>query len=504
MFTAIILISKKHDILTFGTRHLPGFSLRIYSAISTQQAKKLDNEAQTMIQTTSLKQKAIQLMHILFPILVSQIALSAITFFDTNMSGKFGTADLAGVAIGTSLWIPIQTGLSGILIGITPIVSHLMGSRKEKEVAYQVMQGLWLSLIVSILVLLIGFIALSPILDFMNLEVAVRDIAFRFLGAISFGVIPLFGYTVLRSCIDALGQTRVSMFITLIALPVNVGLNYLLIYGHFGFPRLGGVGAGVASAITYWVIFAIALLFIYRSEPFVSLQLFRKFYSISLRSFKDLLKIGVPIGFSIFFETAVFSAVTLLMSRFDTMTIAAHQAAINFASTLYMIPLSICMSLTILVGYETGSGRLKDARQYGIMGIGLAAVLSLATALVLFFAGDHVAGLYSDDPNVVSLIQHFLIYAIFFQISDAIATPTQGVLRGYKDVVPAFVICFAAYWVVGLPTGYLLATYTDLEAYGYWIGLITGLAIGAILLMSRLVKVQRRYAAKYVEGQLQT
>ncbi|MEK3876730.1 MATE family efflux transporter [Paenibacillus sp. FSL M7-0420] len=447
-----------------------------------------------MKQTTSIKQKAGQFLHILLPILITQIALSAITFFDTNMSGKFGTNDLAGVAIGTSLWIPIQTGLSGILMGITPIVSHLLGSKRGKDVANQVMQGIWLSLIVSVLVLILGSLALTPILNFMNLEPAVRDIAFRFLGAISFGIIPLFGYTVVRSCIDALGQTRVSMFITLIALPVNVGLNYLLIFGNFGFPRLGGVGAGVASAITYWVIFLIALIFVYRAEPFRNLQIFRKFHAVSLVSLKELLKIGVPIGFSIFFETAVFSAVTLLMSRFDTITIAAHQAAINFASTLYMIPLSICMSLTILVGFESGSGRLKDARQYGIMGIATAAVLSLLTALVLLFAGNHVAGLYSDDHEVISLIQHFLIYAIFFQISDAIATPTQGVLRGYKDVNPAFVICFIAYWVIGLPVGYVLATYTELGAYGYWIGLITGLGIGAILLLTRLVRVQRRFA----------
>lgn len=447
--------------------------------------------------TTSLGQKAIQFLHILFPILVTQIALSAIAFFDMNMSGRFGTADLAGVAIGTSLWIPVQTGLNGILIGLTPIVSQLLGKKREGEVAYKVMQGIWLSLIVSVFVLVLGALLLGPVLHFMNLEPAVRRIALRFLIAISFGVLPLFGYTVLRSCIDATGQTRVSMFITLIALPVNVGLNYLLIYGNLGFPRLGGVGAGVASAITYWVIFGAGLLFIFRAEPFRSLRILRKFHAFSPAAIKEQLAIGIPIGFSIFFETAVFSTVTLLMSRFDTVTIAAHQAAINFASTLYMIPLSICMSLTILVGFETGAGRLKDARQYSVLGIGSAAALSLATALVLLFAGKHVAGIYSTDPDVIRLIQHFLIYAIFFQISDAIATPTQGVLRGYKDVNPAFIICFVAYWVIGLPVGFVLAEYTDLGAYGYWIGLITGLAIGAVLLLSRLVKVQRRYTAEY-------
>ncbi|WP_151736117.1 MATE family efflux transporter ['Paenibacillus yunnanensis' Narsing Rao et al. 2020] len=450
-----------------------------------------------MKQTETMKQKAVQFLHILFPILITQIALSAIAFFDTNMSGKHGTNDLAGVAIGTSLWSPVQTGLSGILMGITPIVSHLLGSRSKEKVAYQVTQGLWLSLIISLIVIGAGSLILSPVLDFMNLEPQVRDIAFRFLCAIGAGIIPLFGYTVVRSTIDALGQTRISMLITLIALPVNVGLNYLLIYGKFGFPELGGVGAGVASAITYWVIFAIALLIVFRAEPFRSLRLFREFFWLSPKSLKELLKIGVPIGFSIFFETAVFAAVTLLMSRFDTVTIAAHQAAINFASTLYMIPLSICMTLTILVGFENGSGRLKDARQYSVMGISLAVSLSMVTALVLLFAGNSVAGLYSDEPEVIALIQHFLIYAIFFQISDAVATPTQGVLRGYRDVNPAFIICFVAYWVIGLPTGYVLATHTGMGAYGYWVGLITGLAIGAVLLLIRLVRVQRRFAKEY-------
>ena len=137
------------------------------------------------------------------------------------------------------------------------------------------------------------------------------------------------------------------------------------------------------------------------------------------------IKIGVPIGFSIFLETAVFAAVTLLMSSFDTATIAAHQAALNFATTLYMLPLSICMSLTILVGFEAGSGRMKDAWKYAKLGIGTAVILSLITAVVLFMAGRQVAGLYSNEPEVVALIQHFLLFAIFFQISDAIATPTQ-------------------------------------------------------------------------------
>ena len=311
---------------------------------------------------------------------------------------------------------------------------------------------------------------------------------------LSIGIIPLFAYTVLRSFIDALGQTRISMAITFMMFPINVGLNYLLIFGKWGFPRLGGAGAGLATGITYWCVLFIAIWFVKRQEPFRSFQLIKNMPKISLKVWKELLKIGVPIGFATFFETAIFAAVTILMSQFDTITIAAHQAAINFASTLYMIPLSICMALTILVGFEKGAGRMKDARQYAVMGVSLAVALSLLTAVILIVAGEHVAGIYSNEANVIELIQQFLVYAIFFQISDAIATPVQGVLRGYKDVNPAFVITFIAYWVIGLPVGYILANYTEWGPFGYWIGLITGLAAGAILLLRRWHQLQRQFS----------
>ncbi|OAB39884.1 MATE family efflux transporter [Paenibacillus macquariensis subsp. defensor] len=443
--------------------------------------------------TSTIREKFKQFLVILLPILITQIALSAITFFDTNMSGKSSSVDLAGVAIGSSLWIPIQVGLSGILMGLTPIVSQLIGNNQKNKVSYQVIQALWLSLILAIIVLIVGGIVISPILNAMSLESNVRQIAHQFLLGISIGIIPLFGYMVLRSLIDALGETRTSMMITLMSLPINITLNYLLIFGKFGFPRLGGAGAGIASGITYWCIFLIAIWFVHRRQQFAVLGIFQKFYKISLKAWKELLKIGLPIGFSVFFETAVFAAVTLLMSQFNTATIAAHQAALNFATTLYMIPLSICMTLTILVGFEKGAGRTKDARQYAFLGIGTAVALSLLTAVVLIFASRQVAFLYSDENHIIELIQHFLVYAIFFQISDAIATPTQGVLRGYKDVTPAFIIAFISFWIIGLPVGYVLASFTTLGADGYWIGLIAGLAIGAILLLRRLVYIQKRF-----------
>jgi MATE family multidrug resistance protein len=325
----------------------------------------------------------------------------------------------------------------------------------------------------------------------MDLEADVRQIAHNYLYALSLGIVPLFVYNALRAFIDALGQTRVSMFITIGALPINIFLNYILIYGKWGFPELGGVGSGYATAVTYWIIALIAILVVINIHPFSIYQVFREFHHVSWKEWSAILKIGVPIGLSVFFETSIFSAVTLLMSEYNTVTIASHQIALNFASLLYMMPLSISTALTIVIGYEVGGNRYKDAREYSKIGITLALTMALLCATILFFFREHIASIYTQDKAVMVLTTHFLIYVIFFQISDAIQAPIQGILRGYKDVNIAFYMSLVSYWVLGLPIGYVLANFLNMGPYGYWIGLISGLAIGAIGLASRLRYIQR-------------
>lgn len=430
---------------------------------------------------------------IVLPILVTQLGLFSMTLFDIMMTGNVGPQDLAGVAIGAGLWVPIYTGLSGMLLSITPIIAHLVGAKKTENVPFSITQGIYVAIAMSALVLVIGAICLNPILHAMNLESEVRHVAKYYLIGLGFGVFPLFCYTVLRCFIDALGHTRISMFITLSSLPINVVLNYLFIFGKWGFPELGGIGAGIASAITYWIIALFSLYIVLKKKPFTDFRLFQELYPISFSKWKEILLIGVPIGLSIFFETSIFSAVTLLMSSFDTVTIASHQVALNFASLLYMVPLSISMALTILVGFEIGANRMKDAKQYTIIGVISAVALSSICAIFLYFYREEVATLYTNDPDVMTLSTAFLLYAIFFQLSDAIAAPIQGTLRGYKDVNITFVLALVSYWFIGLPVGYLLANYTSYGAFGYWIGLICGLAAGAVGLTWRLIKIQKKF-----------
>ncbi|MRX72918.1 MATE family efflux transporter [Bacillus lacus] len=447
-----------------------------------------------MKKTNTLKEKLKQFSFILIPIFITQLGLFSVSFLDITMSGNVSKHDLAGVAIGSNLWIPIYTGLSGILLSITPIVAQLAGAQKRNQVTSSVFQGLYLSAAIAIVIVIVGYLSLNPILNNLNLESEVERIARQYLFALSFGVFPLFFYTVLRCFIDALGFTRVTMIITLMSLPINFVLNYLFIFGGFGFPRLGAVGAGVASAITYWCIAAIAVYIVIKKVPFQSFQIFSKLFKVDLSKWKEILLVGLPIGLAIFFETSIFAAVTLLMSNFDTVTIASHQAAINFASFLYMLPLSISMGLTIVVGYEIGAKRPRDAKEYSYLGIACGIILAVISAGIIYFLRPQIASLYTGDREVFIMTQAFLIYAIFFQLSDAIAAPIQGALRGYKDVNVAFIMALVSYWVIGLPIGYFLGTYTELAAYGYWVGLIAGLAAGAIGLSARLLTIQKRAA----------
>jgi multidrug resistance protein, MATE family len=452
-----------------------------------------------MKQTYSIKGKLSQFSIILVPILVTQLGMFSMNFFDTIMSGQFSPNDLAGVAIGSSLWVPVFTGLSGILLAVTPIVAQLIGGGKKREVPHTVFQGVYAAVFLSLLVMGIGMIVLDPILNGMSLNETVHRVAKDYLIALSIGMIPLFIYNVLRSFIDALGLTRVTMFITLLSLPINVILNYIFIFGKLGLPAFGGVGAGYASAITYWVITFIAFWVIQSKSPFQDFQIFNAMQKPNFGKWKEIFKIGVPIGLSIFFEVSIFSAVTLLMSEYKTAVIAAHQAALNFASFLYMIPLSISMALTIVVGYEVGAKRLKDAKAYSWMGVSIALILAILYGVILFVFRNEISHLYSDDAYVLELIGHFLLYAVFFQLSDAIQAPVQGALRGYKDVNITFIMALISYWVIGLPLGYLLANFTGLGPYGYWLGLTSGLTAGAFTLSGRLLVIQKRFRKEYMK-----
>ncbi len=453
-----------------------------------------------MHQTNSTMEKIKQITVLLLPILITQLGMFSMVFFNTIMSGKYNSADLAGVAIGTSIWNPIFTGLSGILIAVSPLAAQKFGEKKKDDVASIVKNGVYLAIIIAFIVLAAGSLFLNELLLFMNLEHHVHKTAYQYLIGLSFGILPLFLFNVLRSFIYALGETRVIMVVLLLALPINLVLNYVFIFGAFGFPELGGAGGGYATAITYWFILAMTLLIIIKQEPFSQFRILKNMRGFDPKGCAEILKIGVPMGLSTFFETSMFAAVTILISKFSITTIASYQTALNIVSFLYMIPISVSMALTVLVGFEVGAKRYKDARVYSWLGIGMAMLVALFTGLLVVLFREQVAGFYSNEPAVIALTGSFLIYALFFQVSDALQVTALAALRGYKDVNIAFVITLIAYWGICLPLGYYLSHFTEMGATGYWIGLTVGLLAAGIALMGRLLLIQKRFKIKAIQS----
>jgi multidrug resistance protein, MATE family len=450
-----------------------------------------------MFHAETRKEKVRLFLSIVWPLMVTQLSLYAMNLVDTMMSGRVGTEDLAGVAIGSSLWMPVFTGVNGILLAVTAIIAHLSGSGQKDKISHAVTQSMYLSIVLAVGVIIAGSFFLEPILTLMGLDPEVHHIAFHYLVGLSIGIIPLFIANVLRNFFDGQGYTKITMYITVMAVPFNVLLNYGFIFGNFGLPALGGIGAGYATALTFWIILILSVWMTFQLPKVKNYRVFVQWFKPSWATWKEQLAIGIPIGLSIFFEASIFSVVTLLMGiMFTTVTIAAHQIALSFTSLIFMIPLSISMALTIVVGYSVGGGKLQVAKQYGRFGV-LGGIGFLAIgAVFLFLFREQIASLYTQDPDVILLAGQFFIFAIIFQLSDAMQAGLQGVLRGYKDVQLPFLIALFSYWGVGIPVGYLLAAYTELGPFGLWAGITIGLTCAAVGFYIRLGIVQRRAEMK--------
>lgn len=444
------------------------------------------------------KDKASRLLSIMLPILCTQIAVMGMNFFDASMSGQAGNVDLAGAAIGGNTWMPIHTCITGILMAAMPQVAYFIGAGENHKIQDTIRHGLFLATCFSVLVIGCGSVGLPIFYGILGLEPAVYHIAIWYSAGIGMGVLPFFWMGPLRNFVDTMGYTMLTMKIYLLALPLNAFFNYVLIFGKFGFPRLGGIGAGVATGLTFWITFSLFAWVVTHLEPFKKYQVLG-FPKLDLSKIVEYLKLGIPMGFSIFMETSVFGVVAFFIAKFGTDSIAAHQAALNFSSLVYMFPLGFSLALTICVGVEYGAKRFDDALEFIKVGLGLSILISAAYMLAEYFGRDFIARIYSGDADVQKIIAKLIIYAMIWQVGDAIAAPIQGTLRGYKDVNAAFGTSMLAYWVICLPLGIYLDYKLNHGMFSYWQSLDLGVLCSMVLLTSRLIYLQKKFNRQCVK-----
>ena len=444
-----------------------------------------------------LRQEVRQQLWLALPILGGQLAQTANGFVDTVMAGRVSAVDLAAVAVGASVWVPVYLFMTGVLMSATPILSRNLGAQAYHRVNPVAQQGLWLALGLGLLAAL-ALRSMAPVLTWMNVAPEVRPGVEGYLYALSWGMPGAALFLTLRSYTEAMSHTRPVLLISVAGLLINIPSNYILIYGKLGLPALGGVGCGWATSLVFWCMALMMAVYIGRHPAYASARLHLRQTHLEPATAWYIFRLGLPVGLAIFFEVSIFAMIALLISSLGPTVVAGHQVALNFTGLLFMIPLSLALAVTVRVGHGRGQGDPLAVRRAVQAALWLTAFIGLSAGALLFLFREQVPWLYSHDPDVRWLASQLLLYAALYQLSDAWQVTVSGALRGFEDTtVPMFITLFA-YWGIGLPVGYSLAL-SDwwgeaMGPEGFWIGLLCGLTAAALLLSVRL-RVRLRQTA---------
>jgi MATE family multidrug resistance protein len=322
----------------------------------------------------------------------------------------------------------------------------------------------------------------------------VQELALPYLLIITASLIPMMVFQTFKQFAEGLSQTKQAMFITIFSNLINVFLNWLLIWGMWGFPEMGMNGAAWATLISRVLMMVLMAAYVLSTKRFAQYQL--RFFKVrfSRPMLARILKIGVPTGFQFIFEVSAFSAAAIMMGWIGVNALAGHQIALNLASISYMMATGVATAGMIRVSHFIGKGDLGAMKQAGRVAFGMVIAFMFVCALLFFTFRFYLPTLYIDDPEVISLAASLLILAGFFQISDGVQVVGLGVLRGMEDVKVPTLVTFFAYWALGLPLGYLLAFKLGLGESGIWIGLLIGLTITAALLFYRFEQLSKKKA----------
>ncbi|WP_333664862.1 MATE family efflux transporter [Acinetobacter guillouiae] len=443
------------------------------------------------IKATTTRFELKQLFNLMLPILITQFAAAGFGLIDTIMAGHMSPEDLAAIAVGVGLWIPVMLLFSGIMIATTPLVAEANGARTPENIPSIVRQSLWVALLLGIIGMLVLQI-IPLLLPLVGVPESLLPKASLFLHAIAFGMPAFTMYSTLRGYSEALGYPRPVTVISLVALVVQIPLNFIFMYGIGLIPHLGSAGCGFATALLQWIMFITISIYILKAKRYQATQPLNMFEKIDRVLIKRILKLGLPIGLAIFFEVSIFSTGAIVLSPLGEVTVAAHQIALSITSQLFMIPMSLALALTIRTGTYFGEKNWYAMRKVQKVGLMTSTLFACITMLLLLILRPQIVSVYTSDYDVSQAAIYLILFAIGYQLMDAWQVSAAGCLRGMQDTKGPMWITMLAYWIIAFPVGIYLARYTDMGAAGVWTGLIIGLTIACVLLLTRLYMNNKR------------
>lgn len=430
------------------------------------------------------------------PLVIAQLAIVGMQVTDTVMAGQVSANDLAALAIGSGLWITISITAMGLLSALSPIIAHLQGADQTRRIARQVHQGVWLSLCVGVIGALLLW-CMPWLLQWVNLPTEVAPVTAAYLQSLAPGALAISLTCSLRYFCEAVGRTRPTMHINVIAFLLNIVVDYILVFGVWGLPELGAVGCGWATSFNCVLMLAFFIWHIRRDPFYRPYRLYRHIFPPCWKDIRKHLAIGGPIGVGVGGEVLFFGILALLLAPLGAVVVGGHQVALNLGGLFYMIPLGMCQAVCIRVAFSLGSKHPKQARFIARLGLLQGAAIATVTAIFTLAFRETIADIYSDNSDVITLASRLLVLCAAYQVVDALQILAWGALRGYKDTQVPMWLQLTSYWLVGFPVGYSLSLTTlfteePMGATGLWIGLLVGLTTAALLLNARLQWVSRQ------------
>lgn len=425
-----------------------------------------------------------------YPVILSQLGHIMVGVVDTAMVGKIGSIEQAAVALSNGLYMIVLVFGLGISYGVTPLVAAADSAKNYDENRALLKHSIVINTLIGTLLFLL-LLMISPILNLFNQQKEVVVLAIPFLNVMMFSMIPLCIFSSLKQFIEGLSYTRIAMVITIGASILNIFLNYLMIFGHWGVPEMGLMGACWASFIARVVMAIAMILYVYCNKAFKVYWKNIDFRTYSKTLTKRILTIGIPTGFQGVFEIGAFSVAVILIGWIGPKAQAAHLVTLSLAAITYMMASGLAAATTVRVGNQLGIKSQQGIRTAAFSSLVMVIVFMGIMAISFISLRFYLPSLFTNDAEVINLSASLLVIAAFFQLSDGIQVIALGALRGVKDVkIPTF-ITFFAYWIVGLPMSYVFAFVLKLDALGVWYGLFLGLTTAAILLFLRFKYVSR-------------
>ncbi|MBK9271678.1 MAG: MATE family efflux transporter [Saprospiraceae bacterium] len=427
-------------------------------------------------------------LQLAWPIIIGNLSQILLNLIDSMIVGQLGYRELAASGLINSVLSLPMVSCMGLSVALAPMMADL-ASRNQLLKGRQVLQSAGLS-VLTLTGLVVAFLFYFEFLLYrLGQEKEIVDIGKPFFFWMCWSLMPMMGFFILKQFYDGLGMVRIPMTIALLSIAINTILNIALVFGKWGFPKMGLEGSGLATFITRFLIFAGLLIHLIYTPKFKVYQLFK--FDINRSSMYKFLKLGIPSSWQSFSEVAAFSLLAIMIGWFGAVQMAAHQIAISVATATYMISLGLSSAGSIFIGSHYRQNENSVIRYNGMLVLKLGLCYSIVAALVLAALHQWIPHLFTREQEVLQIAAQLMLLAAAFQISDAVQAIGIGILRGLQDVRIPTLITTISYWVIGIPSGYLLATLFELKAVGVWSGFVICLSISAIFLLRRFLHITK-------------